>query len=119
MRYDIWKKDDFFKLGDQRIDMDPACVELPEEAHLSWNFDWGAGPYGKVTDIRLEDGVISGEFTFYDPTWLDEALPEEFFRMGGYYRNIEKNHDGTVVTKCRLHAVAVVLTPVYPKMETP
>lgn len=111
MRHNIWEKDDFFTLnGSERIDMDPSVVELPESAPLTWQFDFtdARGFYGNVTDIRLEDGVITGEVEIYDPTWNADTIGDLNCRLGGYYTKVEKNEDGTVITSCYLRGVSIV-----------
>lgn len=118
MRHTIWKRDDFFLIGGERIDMDPAVVELPEETPLVWNFDFSKGiPMGKVTDIKLEDGEITGEVEFFDPAYDDVYKLDEFnCRLGGYYLSVEKTEDGKNITKCRLQAVSVVLNSGMPRL---
>lgn len=108
MRHKIWEKDDHFEVGGKRVDMDPSVVELPEEAHLVWEFNWDdkRGPYGSVTDIRLEDGEITAKIKFFDPSWDEELLKS--CRFAGYYTKVEKNAEGSQVTKCKLKGVSVV-----------
>lgn len=119
MRHPIWKKDDFFVVGNQRIDMDPAVVELPEQTSLSWGFDYNdaRGPYGHVTDIRLEDGEITGELTVFDPTWDDNTLKDLNCRLGGFYNGVERKSDldgsNAIVTKCILREVSIIMNPPY------
>lgn len=109
MRYTIWEKDDFFKVGATRMDMDPAVVDLPVEADVMWMYDTAKPPHGKVTDIRLEDGEITGEVEFYDPAITDDVLKELRCRFGGYYTSIRWNDERTQVTSARLTAISVML----------
>lgn len=119
MRYPIWKKEDFFSfVNGPRIDMDPAVVVIPEECVLGWNYDLARDPIGKVTDIRLEDGEITGEVTFFDSNEKYEQFltPEKegfeaLCRLGGYYTDVKKL--GTAknqrVTSCDLRAVFMMM----------
>lgn len=116
MRHPIFKKDDFFTIGKDRVEMDPNVVELPEEVALAWSFDWAgaAGPYGVVTELRVEDGEITGELRVYDPTWDDSYLDGTRSRLGGFYSGIVYNKDRTRVEKCTLKGVSIVHYPVNP-----
>lgn len=120
MRHKIWTKDDFFEIGGQRIDMDPAVVELPESTMLSWNYNFGdpAGPYGEVTDIRLEDGEITGELRVFDPTWDDGTMADLNVRLGGYFTNVDKIEIGGRyrVIRCKLREVSIFPLPLQPMM---
>jgi hypothetical protein len=120
MRYPIWEKDDYFQVGDERFDMDPSIVTWEDDVlPLSWNFSHQENPRGSVRDIRLEEGEITGEVAFTDPTITDEMIKEWDLRFGGYYTGIEKA-DG-VVTKARLRAVSLVMAkpgnPEFPKIN--
>lgn len=123
IRHNIWEKDDFFRVGGQRIDMDPAVVTLPEEAPLTWNFDWNKTPIGQCFDIRLEDGVISCGVVWIAPTLNDDTPKDLGVRFGGYYHQVVKETDkeGNVkVTACVLKGVSLFplsFTPGFPKRE--
>jgi len=125
MRHPIWKKDDFFIIGGERIDMDAEAVELPDEAYLFWGYNHGdpAGPYGKVTEMRVEDGEVTGELTVWDPTWDDNTMEDINCRLGGYFTHVEKRTDldgsNAVVTKCHLRAVSVVMLADTPSYRLP
>ena len=108
MRYNIWEKDDFFLVGEQRIDMDPMVVELLPELHLTWQFDWDREPCGRVTNINTIDGVISGEIEFFDPNWTDKTMDDLKCRIGGYYIGVEKSPDGSQVLKASLAGASII-----------
>jgi hypothetical protein len=121
MRHEIWKKDDFFEVAGQRIDMDPANVTLPDESPLVWQFNQERPPEGRVTDIRLEDGVILGEVTLFDTVQakhVEDFLEEGLCRLGGYYTDVVKNEDGTQVLNAHLKGVSIVLTVNMPGATT-
>lgn len=109
MRRPIWKKEDFFLIGGQRIDMDPAVVELKDGLPLVWGYDFERQPIGKVNDIRFEDGEITGDVELFDQALEEVLLESGSCRLGGFYKSVEKNEDGTVVLKASLKAVSVVL----------
>lgn len=114
MRFPIWEKDDFFQFGGERIDMDPAVVDVKEqELPLFYGYVFHVDPIGKVTDIRLEGGEITGEVEFYD-NGKDFALlmlPTGDYpamcRLGGYYMEVSRG--ATRVSACTLKAVSVML----------
>lgn len=112
-RKNIWEKDDFFILGLQRIDMDPAVVKLEQDLPLVYGYDWSGELLGKVTDVRLEDGVISGEVEVFDET-LEEAW-EGHCRLGGYYLDVFKNEDGTQVLSATLKGVSYIMNANSPR----
>lgn len=115
----IWQKDDFFKVGSKRIDMDPSVVQLPEKVDVFWNFDHARPSYGSATNIRLEDGEIFCDLELFDEK--NEAGYEQLkddVRLAGYYTGVEKNDDGSVVTSCDLRAISFILVanaPGFPK----
>lgn len=109
MRYPIWKKDDFFEFLDgRRIDMESTAVALPDASPLTWQFDWARKPCGIVTDIREDDGEISGEVLFWDEDFNDSNMEEMGLRLGGYFTEVKKNEDGTVVLSCNLRGVSIL-----------
>ena len=117
MRHKIWKKGDFFEIGGERIDMDPAVVEIPDSVHgfwVVWNFDYNKKPIGKFHDVRLEDGEITGTVEWFEKTLNDDSPEDLFCRFGGYYSHVEKNEDSTVVTKCFLRAVSLIPNAAVP-----
>lgn len=117
MRYPIWKKDDFFEIAGWRMDMDATVVEFSDELLLTWMYNWDGDPVGKVIDVRLEDGEITGEVEFFDPKWDDSKMDILKCRLGGYYTGVEKTVGKERITKCRLRAVSVMLldqTPGFP-----
>lgn len=119
MRYPILKKDDTFAVGFERIAMDPNVVELPEMVSLWWNHNYDdlRGPYGTLTDLRVEDGEITGELRVYDPTWTDETMQDIGCRLHGCFTNIafESNLDTkeSHIAGCKLRAVSVMLEPPF------
>lgn len=122
MRYPIWKKDDYFHHHmSHRIDMDPAVVELPDKpVPLTWQYDWERPPIGMVTDVKFEDGEISGEIewlTVNGETWTDEMFEELEVRLGGFYTKVYKSADNKHVTACYLQAVSIMLEVVAPTRE--
>jgi hypothetical protein len=123
MRYPIWKKDDYFHHHmSLRIDMDPAVVELPTKPIvLALQYNWERPPIGKVTDVKFEDGEITGEVHWFPyavngETWTDEMFEGLEVRLGGFYTKIVKSEDNKRVTACYLQAVSIMLeaeTPGY------
>lgn len=110
MRHPIWKKDDFFQfIGGERIDMDPAVVELPEEPTLvAWNFNWDAvnNQSPMASDFRLEDGEITAEIEWRSEHMSDEMMKELEVRFGGYYLNVQKSTNR--VHSCSLKGVSLM-----------
>lgn len=119
MRYPIMMKDDAFTVAGMRINVDPAVVELPEMATIWWNYDFGdlSGPYGTITDLRVEGEEITGEVRIYDPTWDENTMDIINCRLAGYYNKVEYKTDldggNPVVTSCILRAVSVIMNPPY------
>lgn len=112
MRHPIWLKDDYFQLGATKIEMDPAVVELPEEPIvLTWLYRWEEAPLGSVTDLRLEDGEITGEVKWADNKGAQSAkalLEHGDLRLGGYYTEVVRKDN--LVLQCRLRAVATIMS---------
>lgn len=120
MRYKIWEKDDFFLVGGERTDMDPSVVELPDETILEYGFNYNTKPLGRVSDIRLEDGEITGEVEFWEPTLSDETFAKLDCRLAGYYNNVYQKNGN--VTGCSLRSVSMIpwtSSPGYPKPVKP
>lgn len=120
----VWEKDDFFHhIGNKRLDMDPAIVEIGEEpVPVTWGYNFDIPPKGRMLNLRLEDGEIVGELEFFDEkdtaTW--ETLKRDV-RLGGYYIGVELDEAKENVIKCRLKAVSIMLksqTPGWPKAVT-
>ena len=113
----IWKKDDFFLIGGEHIDMDPGVVQLPEDTTLVWQYFFEGVPMGKVDNIRLEDGEILGDIHMFEEDQAEkiEAIKDNI-RLGGYYSDVQKVKDenGTRVTSCKLRAVSFVLRSTMP-----
>lgn len=130
MRYPIWEKDDFFLQGDTRIDMNPNVVKLLEKPiPLVWNFklDEVGDKYGEVGKIRIENGEITGEFTFNEGGPInDESIKGMDVRFGGWYKDVEKRAKKVkdkedpreTVTSCTLQAVAIVMNAGFPSIHT-
>lgn len=111
----IWAKDDYFDHGDIRIDMDPSVVKLPEDSiPIVIGFNWADLPVGNITDLRLEDGEITGEVFWADKDQKNhcETLVESgdmFF--GGYYNHVVQTTGKNVkkrVLSCELLAAGLV-----------
>lgn len=103
MRYVIWKKDDYFEIIDKgRFDMDVSVVKLPEEPiPLVWDYHHDM-IIGRVNDIRLEDGEITGEVEFSVEKGLDDDfLEENELRLGGYYTNVTQDQGRVVASELR------------------
>lgn len=120
MRHKIWRKDDFFLVGDHRTDMDPSVVELVDGIPLVWGYDFNRAPYAWVNDIRLEDDEITGEVEWIDPHNYDDMIEQGDIYVGGYYTQVEQRHEEetSVVTKCLLKGVSLVVMsamPGYPR----
>ena len=113
MRGVIWEKDDFFPYNEGRLDMDPVIVEIPDkEIPLSEGFDHNRQPIGKVDDIRLEDGEITGDLTFFGGEYQDRYVnlsKDGLVRLGGFYLGVELDDEKKNVLSCRLASVAVVV----------
>lgn len=110
VRHPIWKKEDFFQfIGGERIDMDPAVVQLPEKpSPVVWNFNWDSVNNGSAmaSDFRLEDGEITAEIEWRAEHMNDDMIEELGIRFGGYYTGVEKR--GNTVTKCELKGVSLM-----------
>lgn len=121
MRERIWKKNDYFQISGKRIEMDPLIVELPEEAPLTYYYNWASDPVGKVTELRLEDGEITGEVEVFDHEFDEETLDKLGCRLGGYYRSVTYDDDRqSSVKSAKLVGVSFVLKhlmPGWPKDE--
>lgn len=125
MRHPIWKKDDFFEYTNgPRIDMDPAVCDISaEEVPLVWNFDMQRlNMQGRVMDLRLEDGEITGVMEYYDEKLKDEVvqsmIKDGFLRFGGYYVEVQKEvieeNELEIITSCVLAAVAIIAVASMP-----
>lgn len=114
MKHKIWKKEDFFLISDERIDMDPAVVELVDGIPLVWNFDFNRAPYAWVNDIELIDGEIIGEVEWIDPHNYEQMIKDGDIRLGGYYTQVEKSEDGATVIKCLLKGASLVVSSSMP-----
>lgn len=124
MIHKIWEKDDFFMIGGKRKDMDPAVVEIKDEAiPLVWNYDWSRPPIGWCTNVRLEDGEIVCAIAwvppgpdYNGPALRDESVEELYCRIGGYYTEIEEKREGgkTIVTKATLQGAGMVMNQYMP-----
>lgn len=116
MRRKIWEKDDFFQMGGERIDMDPSVVEIEQGIPVVWGYNWTQTPAGRFFDIRIEDGEITGEIEWFsDNEKYETLLDDGVIRFGGYFTKVERNEDGSVVTKCCLSGVALLPISVMPK----
>lgn len=118
MRYTIWLKDDSFEVEGERIEMDPSVVVIEQQYSLplAYNYNYDKGSVGKVEDVRVEDGEITGEVTFFEPTWNDEMVKDLGLRLGGYYTDVEYSEDGTKILSCELKGVSFcAIYPGFPK----
>lgn len=112
----IWAKDDYFDHGDKRTDMDPAVVKFPEESiPIIVGFDWARGrPIGNITDLRLEEGEITGEVFWFEPIikeQYDALLDHDDMFFGGYYGDVvmtNGNDTNERVLSCGLRAAGLV-----------
>lgn len=119
MRIKVWEKDDYFWAYDKRIDMDPTVVDLGLDIELpvAWNFNWGEKPLGHVTDLRVEDGEITGELTMTHETLTKEDIDDLDMRFGGYYKDVVYTDETeTRVKSCKLVSVSTIFNPGYPKV---
>lgn len=122
MRYAIWEEDDYFQpIHQKRIEMDPAVVEIPEGmvCDLIWQYD-STKIYGKISDVKLVDGEISGEVVFHDDKELNDQMMDELrLRLGGFYTRVVKEPDGEVerITACELSGVSIVPIFTMPPKE--
>lgn len=116
MRKRIWHADDYFPNMGKRLDMDSQVVTLPtERVPLTWNFNHER-QYGWVINIQREGDEIWGDLELHDPK-DEEGLTELFenndVRLGGFYKDVDQNPEGTQVLNCSLASVSVVLNPLY------
>lgn len=117
MRHPILKKTDTFTHSHAKLD--PNVVELPEMVSVWWNHDFGdiRGPYGTITDLRVEDGELTGELNSFDPTWNDNTMEDINCRLAGYFTDVAWHSDldgsNAVITKCALRAVSVIMEPPF------
>lgn len=117
MRTPIWKSTDFFEFTNgARHDMSVDAIEFPEEGvHAVPNFDFSKLPQGEVRDLKVEDGDLTGETSWHDPEAnYDSIIESGEVRLGGMYDRVEYNEDKTVVTKCRLVCVSLILASNVP-----
>jgi hypothetical protein len=111
IRHKIWEEDDYFQMGDKRIDMDPSVVTLPAGCYMVWNYNWDSKPIGRCFDIRVEDDVITCGVVWMDLTLNDDTPKDLGVRLGGQYYEVVKNDDGTRVTHCVLKGVGLFVRP--------
>lgn len=99
MRHVIWAKDDTFKLiNEPEYHMSPAAIEVPKhhDIPITWDFSFRSPPIGRFTDIRIEDGDLTGEAVWFestelrDPDVLNRTL--EFYRFGGYFNEVVREN---------------------------
>lgn len=142
MRHPIWKKDDSFKMigakdSVKEIFMDAEIVEFAEEPlPLVWNFSWDMKPEGQVTELRCEDGEISGEVTLFDDSHIKamlaqidtketdlEKLDAMGIRIGGYYGNVVRKEPVVpqlgveTVVQAKLQGVSFFIVAANPGLE--
>lgn len=121
-RYKIFDKvkHRIFYIGGQQAKMDPNVVALPDKTPLTVNFNWALPePLGWITDIKVEDGDITGVVVLHKDSGVEEMLDNEAVELGGYYINIEKTEEGdfVIVTKATLRGVSIVFNEGYPRGE--
>lgn len=91
-------------------------IQLPEEAPLTWGFDWQRLPIGKAKDFRREeDGLITAELEFFKEEYQEdvETLLKNDDAAASMYANEvvdERCEDLRIVYKAVLKAVAIVMT---------
>lgn len=122
MREVIWGVGDYFQVGGKRYDMNAEVVEPPDEGvPLVWNFNYEKPPVGRVEDIRVEDGELTGEVVFLGKDALDDEMWETIkrdFRLGGHFAGVKYKHEkSTVVTECSIKAVSIVLKSQVPNTK--
>ena len=127
MRYPIWMKDDYFEyINGPRIDMDPAVVDISaEEILLFFNYFFDLPAIGRVTDLRLENGEITGEVEVFDREgpFCVESIKAFNLRVAGYYADVQKHSieggdlDLLIVTKARLKAATIVSLHLMPGFQ--
>lgn len=121
MRHAIWEAEDFFLIGGKRIDMDPVVVECKEEPLAvvwQYRFDGPTDILGKISDICIENGAMTGEVEWLTDHMNDKLLEDFGCRIGGYYTNVVKASTGGHVLSCTLKATSVMFlhaTPGFPK----
>ncbi len=121
----IWAKDDYFERkftpddgsaeSYTKIQMDPNVVKLPDDdIPISIGFNHDVPPIGKMTDVRLADGSITGEVFWFDPEegkGYDELLESGELVFGGYYGKVVQT-TGDVkderVMSCELRGASMV-----------
>ena len=81
--------------------MDAAVVRLPEEAPIVWMNEFEKDPIGKVTNIYLEDGEITGEAEWFGEQWSDQAVSDLKCRLGGFYSNVTHNEGRVVLAELK------------------
>lgn len=127
MRHPIWKSTDFFATGpndEGRIDMKVEAIEVPDrEIQVYGKFFSDLPPLGHITDIKIEDGDLTGEVTWFNQNYDDMLGKDKVVRLGGHYDNtvVGNTGDGNRCTSARLTSVALVPIndmPGYPKETT-
>lgn len=111
MRHVIWEKDDFFdNIGMGRYDMDPTVLVLPPpdgKLPLMWQFDSQRDPIGWVSDLKLEEGEITGEVEWLMSTMSDASLENMSCRLGVYIKGVVKNSASRVIEAGTLIGVCI------------
>lgn len=118
MRFNIFEEGDFFMIGGVRRDMDPIVVECENEPlPIIYGYDFAGNYYGRISDIRIENGNLTGEVEWLDPALDDGSLERMGMRLGGYYIDVEERKEGgkITVTKATLAGVAMVMKDEVPK----
>lgn len=118
MKITIWKRDDFLRLiGTARIDMDAEAVVLPTEGvPLTMDFDYQKPPIGKVENVRVEDGEVVGDVTWFEHSEITDEIWEDWYedlyRFAGYYSGVQPYEldyeNGDRITSARLRVVSIV-----------
>lgn len=114
----ILKKDDTFNQGGcVHTTIDPTGIELDAVTGiypLIWDYHFNGIIHGSVRNLRLDDGALMGDVTYNTKNSeqaFENLLDIGEIRFGGFYTDVIKSADNTVVTNCRLRAVSSVMLP--------
>lgn len=79
MRMHIWKSTDWFGEPKNPTYLNVDGVQVESEVPLCYHFNHTKPPIGTVTDIRVEDGEITGEVNFFTPVLDSNPSDTSFF----------------------------------------
>lgn len=102
-------------------------IELPEKVPLTWSYNFDRPPLGNVIDMRREeDGSITGEMEFHEPSdpteaeraranaaHIEDSLEKDYVFPSMYANNVtdERCEDLRIVYKATLRAVVLIVSP--------